>query len=208
MRIMPFTEWEVKKPLVEECLKLNAKNIKDILLGPPSKGEISWGDSCVGFERTADNKLIIRYRCLVRGCPYESVIERIPIELKPCNYGGMRAYLHCPECGRRVLDLYQYGARFLCRQCHSLAYLSTRQKDRERLSDQGNKVAAKLGLESCWDWDHISEDWGRPRWIHKSTFRRLQDKAQEYHLASMIAVLGKRLRHNGDLQRLPGGLSR
>jgi hypothetical protein len=190
---MPFTELEVKKPLVEQCLKLNAKNIKEILLGPRCEGELRWGDnSCIGFKRTVDNRLILRYRCSVRGSPYEPVTERILIELKSCNYGGKRAYLHCPDCGRRVLVLYQYGARFLCRQCHNPAYLSTRQSDSDRLSYQGNRVAAKLDLESCWDYNKVNEDHGRPKHMHKRTFRRLRDKARDYYLASMLAVLGKR----------------
>jgi hypothetical protein len=157
---------------------------------------MSWGDSRVGFERTADNRLILRYRCSVHRGSYESVIQRITIELKPCNYGGKRAYLHCPECGSRVLVLYQYGMRFLCRRCHNLAYLSTRQSDSDRLRDQGDKAARKLGLKSCWDYDEVHEKYGRPKGMHKTTFWYLQDKAREYLLASMLAGLGSRGRKN------------
>ena len=45
------------------------------------------------------------------------------------NYGGVRPWFRCPECGtrRQKLCLPPGGYRFACRDCHDLGYLSSRQ---------------------------------------------------------------------------------
>ena len=45
-----------------------------------------------------------------------------------CNYGGLRAWFVCPQCGRRVGVLYRKPllTHFLCRHCQNLSYQLTK----------------------------------------------------------------------------------
>ncbi|HUD02748.1 MAG TPA: hypothetical protein VMR46_01860 [Candidatus Paceibacterota bacterium] len=48
----------------------------------------------------------------------------------PCNYGGKRWWLECPNCQRRVAKLYENNDNFACRICLDLEYSSHRQNYR------------------------------------------------------------------------------
>jgi len=45
----------------------------------------------------------------------------------PCNYGGVRWWLECPKCHKRVAKLYEDNDDFACRICLDLEYSSHRQ---------------------------------------------------------------------------------
>lgn len=50
----------------------------------------------------------------------------IPIEEKPCNYGGTYRFFRCPMCKRRMRKLYCLKAQYQCRKCANLGYLTQR----------------------------------------------------------------------------------
>lgn len=52
------------------------------------------------------------------GC--ESTI--INLEQTSCNYGGVREWLVCPACTKRVGALYQEKSEFWCRKCIGMTY--------------------------------------------------------------------------------------
>ena len=53
--------------------------------------------------------------------------EHIRLDSTPCNYGGERTWFLCPHCRNRRAVLFSAGGVFACRQCHDLAYASTRE---------------------------------------------------------------------------------
>lgn len=59
--------------------------------------------------------------------PRQEMTETAGIELGP----GSQVHFLCPQCQRRVADLYLSGSHFWCRRCHGLAYAS-QQKSRPR----------------------------------------------------------------------------
>ncbi len=48
----------------------------------------------------------------------------IPVESKPCNFGGFYRFFHCPQCNSRMRKLYCLQGRYLCRKCAKLSYYS------------------------------------------------------------------------------------
>ncbi len=42
-----------------------------------------------------------------------------------CFFGGIRFWLSCPQCKRRVAILYLHGGNVRCRLCHGLGYRSS-----------------------------------------------------------------------------------
>jgi hypothetical protein len=59
----------------------------------------------------------------------EQVAQEIFLDWTPCNYGGLRPWFSCMNCGRRVAVLYLRGKYFACRHCHDLTYLSCQESD-------------------------------------------------------------------------------
>lgn len=63
-------------------------------------------------DRRSYNSSYIDYDCKIN-------LQRIS-----CNFGGFRYWFICPGCFRRVVSIYFFEGRFLCRHCHSLKYIS------------------------------------------------------------------------------------
>ncbi len=92
------------------------------------------------------------------------------------NYGGVRYWWLCPQCGRRVRILYG-GELFLCRKCHQLTHATSQaskgdysKRTRNRLWAIRRKLKAIGSLE-----DDLPD---KPRWMHHQTYWRL---AREYY---------------------------
>ncbi len=79
---------------------------------------------------------------------WRPVRERIMLDATPCHYGGERLWLTCPRCLTRRRTLYSLGGRFRCRQCHNLAYSSTREDVVERSQRRTRKLQKRLGASS------------------------------------------------------------
>ena len=59
------------------------------------------------------------------------VKQKISIDWLYRKYGNMRAYFLCPECGNRVMVLYNTGVSFMCRRCcknYSSIYVTDTQR--------------------------------------------------------------------------------
>lgn len=56
----------------------------------------------------------------------------IPVEKKPCNYGGNYYFFRCPQCSKRMRLLYRKGAKYLCRKCANISYYTQTLRPSER----------------------------------------------------------------------------
>ena len=92
----------------------------------------------------------------------------VRIEWTPCNYGGQRAWWACPDCGRRVAVLWS-GSRYACRNCHDLAYKSTRTAPGSECYARASKIRARLG----WGGGVASPQGNKPKGMHWATYSRL-----------------------------------
>lgn len=105
------------------------------------------------------------------GDTWEPVEQTVRIASVPRHYGGSWALFVCP-CGRRAVRLYA-GRRYLCRTCQDLAYPSQREGQSDRTRRKLRKFRRKLGGS-----DNLIERFPveRPRYMHRSTHKRLFDK--------------------------------
>lgn len=70
---------------------------------------------------TEDPKLRIKYHLPNEPEPREYFIH---LTVVSCRFGGVRYFLHCPNCLTRVAKLYLCHSIFTCRHCQDLAYRS------------------------------------------------------------------------------------
>ncbi len=137
--------WGKRRATVEGCYHFDCKMLAPLFSARPNETRITywlWSDS-----RSDEMRGIISYTnagsssislTIVRDEKREE--QTIPISTTPCRFGGVRYWLHCPRCGRRVFRLYLYPHifysgtnlrvnRFACRLCYGLTYHLWREKD-------------------------------------------------------------------------------
>lgn len=77
---------------------------------------------------------------------YQDGAYDIPIEIQSCNYGGIRYYLHCPKCDRRMRLLYCNNGLFACRKCLKIGYFTQRLRPSIRCIIMESKLKDKIKL--------------------------------------------------------------
>lgn len=97
--------------------------------------------------------LTLKYSTQRPGEDWQPVKESVWLDSTPCNYGGERPWFLCPGCNSRRAVLFSVGGRFRCRQCHDLAYSSTREDPTERAIRRCAELRSKIG-----------GGWGQPVW--------------------------------------------
>lgn len=131
-----------------------------------------------------EDKILLNYKHRLHNNHWKPVKREILFDYTRCNYGGKRTWFVCNGCGRRVGVLCYLAGEFLCRHCHNLCYASQREKKDERLIRKVRKIRQKLGAS-----DNIFEPiWDKPRYMHQSTFDRLQKEANDAHNLSWEMV--------------------
>lgn len=88
---------------------------------------------------------------------------------EPCNFGGTRTWLHCPEttCGKRVGVLYLIDSRWKCRGCAGVEYPSKQLSRILRMRAKAKRLRDHLGPGSA-----LFEDFPpRPLGMHLRTYK-------------------------------------
>lgn len=111
-----------------------------------------------------DNSLLVTY---TKGS------YRIPVERKPCNFGGYYYFFHCPKCDIRMRKLYCLEGQYLCRKCANLGYYSQRLRPSDRCLYMRSKVEKLLHNQSG------SLD-KKPPWKKQHTFQKIRKKYLDY----------------------------
>jgi hypothetical protein len=125
--------------------------------------------------------------------------QQVDVTYTPCNYGGARPWLTCPECGKRAGKLYLERLLFRCRPCTRLAYGSQARGQVDRLTQKIWKLQARINPAEKLEIYSVPT---RPKGMHKSTYLRrrveLLDtmEARDAALApQMEALLGRMKEH-------------
>lgn len=105
----------------------------------------------------------------------------IPVEQKPCHYGGFYYFFHCPACKARMRKLYCIQGRYLCRKCAHLGYSTQRLSPYWRCIYMGAKVKAKLE-------NHAGSLEQKPPWMKEHTFQKLRRKYIRYDVRAYAAA--------------------
>lgn len=109
----------------------------------------------------------------------------VMIDWTPCHFGGQRGWWLCPVvgCGRRVAVLYS-GKMFACRQCHRLAYQSTRTAPDLKPYERADKVRLKMG----WCSGVANPPENKPKGMHWTTYLRLMQKLNMHNLEAVRSL--------------------
>lgn len=104
----------------------------------------------------------------------------IPVERKPCNYGGFYHFFHCPQCDARMRKLYCIDGVYLCRKCAHLGYYSQRLHPSRRYAQMSYKVVNYLK-----SWGGSLEQ--KPPMMTQYAFQKLRRKYVKYDEKSFYA---------------------
>lgn len=137
------------------------------------------------------DRLILKYRHGDGGSEWKDEHYSVRIVRTACRFGGTRPWFLCPArgCGRRVAVLYG-GGIFACRQCHELAYRSSRESVSERAAQRAEKVRARLG----WEPGILNGSGEKPKRMRWATFERLSgehDDGLRVFTRAMMSRFGK-----------------
>ena len=107
-----------------------------------------------------------------------------PIKLQTTNMarGGIRYWLTCPACLRRMTLLYFGGQYFACRICYQLNYRSQRASFADKHFNRLNKIRKKLG----WQPGLVNAVGQKPATMQWKTFDKIMGK---YNACTKRAIL-------------------
>jgi len=140
---------------------------------------------------TRQDRLSLQYTAVNeqnRQCSSQSVA----IDWTPCHFGGRRPWFVCPNesCDKRVAILYG-PHRFLCRNCHGIAYQSQRETEIQRLIRKMETLRAKFSGPT--KTIGSSQELSRPKGMHQQTFELLDQRhrllASEISLKQVRALI-------------------
>ena len=174
--------WQTKTS-IESQLAVDIRYIKKQgLLTQGQKGVLSW--SCNGKTtgkinyQVHESGINLSYKTgSSKTSEWKEIELFIHFAYTPCNYGGERTWLICPNtlCNRRVTCLYGTGEYFLCRHCNNLNYQSQHQNYRDRQLTKAQEIRQQLGgskslFQSFPD---------KPKGMHWKTYQKLYQQAQQ-----------------------------
>lgn len=138
-------------------------------------GSFTWqwsryGDVVASIGCTVDSihSVTLNYRTRPYFGEWQDKRYRVIVDWTACNYGGLRPWWLCPCCGRRVAVLWG-GSTYACRDCHGLAYQSTRNSPESQVFARADKLRARLG----WVAGVANPPGDRPKGMHHRTYERL-----------------------------------
>lgn len=151
------------------------------------------GEKVASINIAVEERHAIRltYQSSRRGADAVQHDYRVEIDWTACHLGGERPWFRCPDCSRRVLDLYG-GARYTCRHCRQLNYQCQQASKRDRALDRSWELRRKLGCDTGM-FDLPAEYIQRPKGMHRRTFSRHIKKLTAIEIqaeAVMDEVLG------------------
>ncbi|MEL0067581.1 MAG: hypothetical protein VW874_04885 [Gammaproteobacteria bacterium] len=182
-----------RKITTEEVRRLDIRLLKrNGWLIPGTCRELTWStdnkpSGSIHFK-ASDDKLILNYKVRTTNSEWEAVKETVYLEDTACNFGGVRKWIMCPTCSKRVLIIYGAGKRFLCRHCHNLSYSSQNENSLWRMFRRARKIRKLLGAESDIEFP-ISD---KPKGMHWRTFNKLvqeESEASSYVLDTVARYL-------------------
>jgi hypothetical protein len=156
-------------------------------LTPGAVADLTWTDGCgerIGAIRTVRSRdnaapvLTLMYCASADAVgAWTEIREQIFLNITPCTYGGQRLWFTCPGCLARRRVLYCHRARFRCRQCHDLAYPSTRENAHDRSVRRETKLQKRLGTSR----DSLFRIPEKPRGMRWRTYEGAVVKLLEEH---------------------------
>ena len=112
---------------------------------------------------------LARYRILLE-LRNQSVPQSIQVSWTRCHFGGLRPWLHCSYCERRVVRLFKGLGGYFCRAClGNPIYESQRRSRKARAYLQAYRIRQRLGGSR----PVVDAIPTRPRGMKRKTYERL-----------------------------------
>jgi hypothetical protein len=144
------------------------------MLRPGYWGGWQWlrnGEKVASIQMRAEaDRVVLTYRHRRGDGDWKDEEYPVYLQRTACHLGGSRTWFICPAvgCRRRVAILYG-GTIFACRQCHQLAYESTREDGGDRATRRADGIRRRLG----WEPGIANGEGPKPKWMRWQTFDRL-----------------------------------
>jgi hypothetical protein len=105
------------------------------------------------------------------------VSQQIRVSWTRCHFGwGLRPWLHCPYCQRRVAKLFNGFVGYCCRACGgNPSYASQAKSAESRRHFEACKLRLRLGGNASLDAPFPE----RPKGMHRRTYARLKHRAEQ-----------------------------
>ncbi len=198
-----------RKWTCEESRRIDIRYYYKNILKPGTRFPISWTSTKSGQAGTIEinvgqEEIILIYKTTNSETGKKiDFMYSADLDYTPCNYGGLRVWLVCPKCYRRVAVIY-YDRRdsyFKCRICANLNYQSS-QENNERcysIDSKIKRIGRRLKLPQSDIEDDIEEliyqcyTRKKPKGMHNKTYyrliRRLGELVQEREEAYICGLL-------------------
>lgn len=143
-----------RTPTVEVCSHLESDVFSDMVDDPDvSHVDLKWSDTrqIRAFVEHAEggeyaDAVRLTYTVRPESDDAREYEYRVALDYTECNFGGVRPWFRCPQCGTRRGKLYlpPRRERFACRECYELGYQSSRSSgnDLERAEQRYRKAFA------------------------------------------------------------------
>lgn len=92
---------------------------------------------------------------------------------RPCNLGGKRPVLLCPDCAQPAYILYHRWWAYSCRRCAQLSYASQYENAYLRSISRANRTRAKIDSRNTLMFPIPA----KPKGMHEKTYQRLVAQA-------------------------------
>jgi hypothetical protein len=127
--------------------------------------------------RWADITTIRADRHLIELEMPRKVPQQIRVSWTRCHFGwGLRPWLHCPHCQRRVAKLFNGFVGYFCRACvGNPPYASQTKSAESRRHFEACKLRMRLGGNASLDTPFPE----RPKGMHRRTYARLRYRAEQ-----------------------------
>ena len=106
----------------------------------------------------------------------------VPLTETAPQYGGLRSWFCCPQCGRRARIV--YSPSFWCRRCSGMLHPSTRQTTSDRAMERAVGIRRSLGGSGSL----LDPFPAKPEGMQRATWLRLFSKCQREERKGLLGA--------------------
>lgn len=168
----------IQNPSITQFLQLDVRRLERLgVLRIGAANSLQWTkDGTVKMRASVFSRasgLTIRCKLFTICAEGTDATYYVIIVKTPCNFGGSRSWLVCPECSRRAAILYCGDKRLTCRACRRPTYPIQTVAPMGRALARAQKLRTKLGGSVDLDMPFPE----RPKGMHSFTYTKLAIRA-------------------------------
>jgi len=162
---------------------------------PGNRFNVSWASrgkeiGNIGVEMVSTDQVRLVYMVTDREGNKQNYNYPVPLTYTKCNYGGVRPWFRCLQCGKRVAVLYLGRTKFYCRTCQNLTYNSCQESGNylDQLSARIVRLKRRLGDQNAGGLTSLPF---RPKGMHHKTYLRIANQISQLE-GTLLAAAGQK----------------